>query len=104
MQVLLDALMAVSLLAPPSAMPVEYMATSPLADSLSYDPARGWVSATECPRGCYVPAGVPIQLLVGEIDLQTLADWQVTIRRDGVEVASFWVMPFGGQAVYTTRP
>jgi len=102
MQVLLSALMAVTLQAPPVDHPVEYTATAPNGALIVYSPELGgWVGRDACPWGCYNEADKPVQLLVGEVDLQTLATWQVTIRRDGEPVVSFWTF-FGGVAVYST--
>lgn len=101
MQVLLSTLMAVSLLAPAVDHPVEYTATNPAGAVLVYSPDVGtWVGRDACPWGCYNEADKPVQLLQGEISLQTLADLQVTIRRDGVPVVSFWHF-FGGVPVYS---
>lgn len=88
MELIFTAALALHLLAPPSAMPVQYTATSPqVAGSLTFAPARGtWVSTSECFWGCYVAAGVPVQLLQGEVDVEALASLEVTIRRDGVPV------------------
>lgn len=101
MQVLLSAVFAVSLLAPAVDHPVEYTATNPDGAVLVYRPDAGWVGRDQCPWGCYNEADKPVQLLAGELDLQALADWRVTIRRDGEPVVSFWIFPFGGQAVYS---
>lgn len=101
MQVLLNALLAVSLLAPPVDHPVEYTATDPNGATLVYSPeASTWVGRDACPYGCYNEADKPVTLLVGEVDLPTLAGLQVTIRRDGEPVVSFWQF-FGGVAVYS---
>lgn len=101
MQVLLSAVLAVSLLAPPVDHPVEYTATDPNGAVLVYSPDVGtWVGRDACPYGCYNQADKPVQLLVGEVDLQTLAQLQVTVRRDGVPVVSFWTF-FGGVPVYS---
>lgn len=100
MQVLLSILYAVTLIAPPVDHPVEYTATNPAGATIVYSPERGWVGRDACPWGCYVQADVPVQLLGGELDLQALADLQVTVRRDGVPVVSFWHF-FGGVAVYS---
>lgn len=102
MQVLLSAVFAVSLLAPPVDHPVEYTATNPAGAVLVYSPDVGtWVGRDACPWGCYVEADKPVQLLRGEVDLQALAEWDVTIRRDGVPVTQFWFF-FGGVPVYST--
>lgn len=102
MQVLLDLLMAVTLMAPPVDRPVEYTATNPAGALLVFAPDIGtWVGRDACPWGCYNAADKPVQLLSGEVDLQALADWQVTVRRDGEPVVSFWIFPFGGTAVYS---
>ena len=99
MELLFNAALALHLLAPPSAMPVQYTATSPqVAGSLTFDPARGWVGTDQCPWGCYVAAGVPVWLLRGEVDVEALASLQVTIRRDGVPVVDCFRF-FGGRAV-----
>jgi len=101
MQVLLSAVLAVTLLAPPVDHPVEYTATNPDGALIVYSPELGgWVGRDACPYGCYNAADKPVYLLAGEVDLSTLADWQVTIRRDGVPVASFWRF-FGNVAVYS---
>lgn len=101
MQVLLSTMMAVSLLAPPVDHPVEYTATNPAGALIVYSPeAGGWVGRDACPYGCYNEADKPVQLLVGEVDLATLAAWEVTIRRDGEPVASFWTF-FGDRPVYS---
>lgn len=87
MELIFTAALALHLLAPPSAMPVQYTATSPvLPYTLTFDPARGWVGTDQCPWGCYVAADVPVQLLQGEVDVEALASLDVTIRRDGVPV------------------
>lgn len=87
MELTFTAALALHLLAPPSAMPVQYTATSPVvAGALAFDPARGWVGADQCLWGCYVPSGVTVQLLQGEVDVEALAGLEVTIRRDGVPV------------------
>ena len=101
MQVLLSTLLAVTLLAPPVDHPVEYTATDPNGAVLVYSPDVGtWVGRDACHYGCYNEADKPVQLLVGEVDLQTLAQLQVTVRRDGVPVVSFWQF-FGGVPVYS---
>lgn len=101
MQVFLSAVLAVTLLAPPVDHPVEYTATDPNGAVLVYSPDVGtWVGRDACPYGCYNEADKPVQLLVGEVDLQTLAQLQVTVRRDGVPVVSFWQF-FGGVPVYS---
>lgn len=101
MQVLLSAVLAVSLLAPPVDHPVEYTATDPNGAVLVYSPDVGtWVGRDACPYGCYNEADKPVQLLVGEVDLATLAQLQVTVRRDGVPVVSFWTF-FGDRPVYS---
>lgn len=101
MQVLLSALMTVTLLAPPVDHPVEYTATAPNGAVLVYSPDVGtWVGRDACPYGCYVEADKPVQLLSGEVDLAGLAAWQITVRRDGVPVVSFWHF-FGGVPVYS---
>lgn len=87
MELLFNAALALHLLAPPSAMPVQYTATSPVvAGTLTFDPAHGWVPTEQCPWGCYVAAGVPVRLLQGELDVEALASLEVTVRRDGVPV------------------
>lgn len=101
MQVLLSFALAVTLLAPPVDHPVEYTATDPNGAVLVYSPDVGtWVGRDACPYGCYNQADKPVQLLVGEVDLATLAQLQVTVRRDGVPVVSFWQF-FGGVPVYS---
>ncbi len=101
MQMLLNLVLAVTLLAPPVDHPVEYTATDPNGAVLVYSPDVGtWVGRDACPYGCYNEADKPVQLLVGEVDLQTLAQLQITVRRDGVPVVSFWQF-FGGVPVYS---
>lgn len=100
MDVILSAVMAVTLVAAPVNHPVEYTATDPNGTTIVYSPEKGWVGRDACPYGCYNEADKPVRLLQGEVDLSTLADWQVVIRRDGVPVVSFWRF-FGNVAVYS---
>lgn len=99
MELIFTTALALHLLAPPSAMPVQYTATSPqVPHALAFDAARGWVGADQCFWGCYVAAGVPVQLLQGEVDVEALASLEVTIRRDGVPVVDCFRF-FGGVPV-----
>lgn len=100
MNVILDALLAVTLIAGPTSSPAEYTARAPDGAMLIFHPERGWVGPEGCPWGCYNQADTPINLLQGEISLETLADLTVTIYRDKKPVVWFYRFPFGGQAVY----
>lgn len=90
---ILTALMGVHLVAPPVDRPVEYTARDPHGTELVFHADRGtWVGRAECPWGCYAPADKAIMLLQGEVDVPTLAAWNVTIYCEGRPVAWFYRM------------
>lgn len=103
MEVLLNAVLSVWLIASPTPAPAEYTVREPGGGMLIYHPARGWVAPSECPWGCYNPADTKVNLLQGEITLETLADLNATVYRNGKPVVWFYRF-FGNRAVYSVAP
>lgn len=93
-RLLFDAAMAVYLFMQPYPLPARYTASEPGGAAFVFDPQRGWISPADCGQGCWVPAGTDARLLFGEFGLQTLADLNVTISRNGEPV--FWCYKFFG--------